>query len=114
MGLDKPGSLERKESFSYLSRLRKTIESRRQKEEKEITNSGKSQRKSEPNEDSPEYFQVEINNRHSGGSDKYSVIGEKESTMKNDYVSIDNVTDDNTGDYNIIGRGVGGLSYFLH
>ena len=97
MGRDRPGGRERKESFSYLSRLRKTIESRRQKEEKETVNSSKSQRKSEPSEGSPEYFQVEINNRHSGGSDKYSVIGENKSAIKKN-----DVTDDAFGDFNII------------
>ena len=94
MGLDK---LARKESFSYLSRLRKTIETRRQKVEKDTANSGNGQRKSEPSEGSPEYFQVEINNRHSGGSDRYSVIGEKESAIENDDVTIET-----PGDYNII------------
>ena len=88
MGLlsqDKPGGVQRRESMSYLSRLRQTVESRRQREEKK-------RRKDEKSEDSAEYFQVEISNRDSGGSDKYSVVCEATADNNNadsDYNLID-------------------------
>ena len=103
MGRDNtPGSLERKASFSYLSRLRKTIENRRQKEDKEQTLSGKSQREAENIEDSPNYFQVEISNRHSGGSDKYSVIEEKAGEENKVVSEKEDDTNPTPCDYNII------------
>ena len=99
-GDNKAGNLERKEALSYLSRLRKTIENRRQKEVKEQTLSGKSQRKRENSETSRNYFQVEISNRLSGGSDKYSVIEEKASEGNKDAIKKD--TTSSPSDYNII------------
>ena len=89
--------MERKESFSYLSRLRKTIECRTQKEDK-----GKSQRQPENSEDSSDYFQVEISNRHSGGSDKYSVIEEKAGEENKVVSEKEDDTNPTPCDYNII------------
>jgi hypothetical protein len=76
-----------------------TTTSRRQKDKVTTTKTNsKNQRKTADSEDSDNYFQVEISNRHSGGSDKYSVIGEKDG---GDTTTVSDQKD-NTGDYNII------------
>ena len=93
LGQDKPGGVQRRESLSYLSRLRQTVESRRQREEKK-------RRKEEKSEDSAEYFQVEISNRHSGGSDKYSVLCE--ATADNNDIENKVAATENESDYNLI------------
>ena len=62
------------DAAQYLSRLRKTIESRRQKDDEEKTIKNKNEQKTSDNGGKQSYFQVEISKRHSGGSEAYSVI----------------------------------------
>jgi hypothetical protein len=74
------------DAAQYLSRLRKTIESRRQKDDGEKTTKNKNQQKASDNVGKQNYFQVEISKRHSGGSEAYSVI---EDADGDDYKIID-------------------------
>ena len=109
------------DSSAYLTRLKSTMESKRLKDKKDdkiqslpqdkVTKDRKlkRQRRKEENHNGDSYFQVEISNRHSSGSDKYSVIEERDNikTSENkDTIEKDTEDDlanaDAVTDYSII------------
>ena len=99
------------DASAYLTRLKSTIGSKRLEDKKDYGTPAlpqdkvtmgkqfKRHQRREENQNSDNYFQVEISNRHSSGSDKYSVIEERDNINTSENKdTIEKDTDDDLAD----------------